>query len=1052
MNVFKRPFTFTSFLFISCFSYLISQVCSAQTFPTNGAVNNIHSYYAFKNCTLHVDESSTLNNAVLLIKDGLVVDAGEKVSIPANAVVYDLKGKHIYPSFIEMYSDYGMPEAHSTIQRTHGVAPQMESNIKGAYGWNQAIKADADGYKVFVNNNDKADELRKLGFGLVLTSPKDGVVRGSGAAVLLNTQKRENENIIKDKAAGFYSFSKGSSTQDYPSSLMGSIALLRQTYYDAQWYAKSSPLSRWRGAGGEVNISLEAFNALQILPSIFEVSDKLNALRADKVGDEFKVKYIIKGRGDEYQRVDDIQQTFCKYIIPLNFPDAFDVEDPYDAENVTLTELKHWEMAPANAKFLQEAGITFALTTADLKDKAKFLKNLRKAVKYGLNEKVALKSLTVIPAEMLGISAQAGALKKGMLANFFISSKNIFEEEAVIYENWVGGTPYRFSDMNMPDIRAEYKLIYNTATYKVEIAGTDADKPTASIVLKDTTKTTLNITFKNNTLVFNFTKDTATLDRFDLNYNAADSSFTGKGQSSNSTWYDASLVKTGSLKPATKDTSKSKKDKKKEEPTYGEVFYPFTSFGRPEKHENIISKFKNRLDAILIKNATVWTNESDTVLKDYDVYIVEGKIVRIAPNIDASKLAFAKKIDAKGKHLTAGIIDEHSHIAISEGVNEGTQASSGEVRIGDVVNSEDINIYRQLAGGVTCAQLLHGSANPIGGQSQLIKLRWGLSPEAMKYENAPPFIKFALGENVKQSNWGDVNVVRFPQTRMGVEQVYYDYFTRAKEYKTNLTPNPSPKGEGKSPSPSERDGRVRWEGNRGVVTPRRDLELDALVEILDGKRFITCHSYVQSELLMLMQCADSMGFKINTFTHILEGYKLADKMKAHNIAASTFADWWAYKFEVMDAIPYNAAILTKMGIVTAINSDDAEMGRRLNQEAAKAIKYGGLTETQALKLATLNPAKMLHIDDKVGSIKVGKVADVVLWTDNPLSINAKVDKTIIDGIIYYDADEDLKMRQELAKERARIIQKMVKEKKAGVLTQKPELKTPKLYHCDTMGN
>ncbi|HEX7414127.1 MAG TPA: amidohydrolase family protein, partial [Bacteroidia bacterium] len=1007
MNLLERSFLL---FFITVSSLIIAQT---PTFPSNGAVNNIHSYYAFKNCTLHIDESSTINNAVLLIKDGLVVDAGEKVSIPANAVVYDLKGKHIYPSFIEMYSDYGMPEAHSIAQHRFG-APQMETNIKGAYGWNQAIKADADGYKVFTNNDTKADELRKLGFGLVLTSIKDGVVRGSGTVVLLNTLKRENENIIKDKAAGFYSFSKGSSTQDYPSSLMGSIAVLRQTYYDAQWYAANKNKT-------EYNISLEAFNTLQTLPSIVEVSDKLNALRADKVGDEFKVKYIIKGRGDEYQRVDDIQQSFCKYIIPLNFPDAFDVEDPYDAENVTLTELKHWEMAPANAKFLHEAGVSFALTTADLKDKAKFLKNLRKAVKYGLNEKVALKSLTVIPAEMLGIADKVGALKKGMLANFFISSKNIFEEEAVIYENWVGGTPYRFSDMNVPDIRAEYKLIYNTAMYKVEIAGTDADKPTASIVLKDTTKTTLNITFKNNTLVFNFNKDTATLDRFDLNYNAADSSFTGKGQSSNSTWYDATLVKTGALKSSVKDTSKSKKDKKKEEPTYGEVFYPFTSFGRPEKHENIISKFKNRLDAILIKNATVWTNESDTVLKDYDVYIVEGKIVRIAPNIDASKLAFAKTINAKGKHLTAGIIDEHSHIAISEGVNEGTQASSGEVRIGDAVNSEDINIYRQLAGGVTCAQLLHGSANPIGGQSQLIKLRWGLSPEAMKYEKAPPFIKFALGENVKQSNWGDVNVVRFPQTRMGVEQVYYDYFTRAKEYDKAMNDFVSSKDKNKT-------------------APRRDLELDALVEILHDTRFITCHSYVQSELLMLMHAADSMGFKINTFTHILEGYKVADKMKVHGIAASTFADWWAYKFEVMDAIPYNAALLTKMGIVTAINSDDAEMGRRLNQEAAKAIKYGGLPETEALKLATLNPAKMLHIDDKVGSIKVGKAADVVLWTDNPLSINAKVDKTIIDGIIYYDADEDLKMREELAKERARIIQKMVKEKQGGAPTQKPEPK------------
>jgi len=858
----------------------------------------------------------------------------------------------------------------------------------------------------------------------VLTSNKDGIVRGSGAVVLLNTQKKENEIIVKDKAAGFYSFNKGTSSQDYPSSLMGAIALLRQTYLDAQWYAANKNKT-------EYTISLDAFNALQTLPSVFEVSDKLNALRADKVGDEFKTKYIIKGRGDEYQRVDDIQQTFCKYIIPLNYPDAFDVENPYEAENITLTELKHWEMAPANAKFLHEAGVTFALTTADLKDKTKFLKNLRKAIKYGLNEKDALKSLTTTPAEMLGIADKVGSLKKGMIADFIITSKNIFEEDATIYENWVGGTPYRYSDFSTPDLRGQYLLSYNNNKFKIEIAGLEVDKPTATIILKDTTKTTFVINFKNNNLVFNFNKDTVTLDRFDLNYNEKDSSFTGKMQSSTSTWYDASLVKTGALKLIAKDTAKTKKDKKIEEPTIGEVYYPFLSFGRPESHENVIKKFKNRLDAILIKNATVWTNEADSILTETDVYIVEGKIVRIAPNIDAPKLAFAKTMDAKGKHLTAGIIDEHSHIAISEGVNEGAQASTAEVRIGDVVNSEDINIYRQLAGGVTTAQLLHGSANPIGGQSQIIKLRWGQSPEDMKYEKAPEFIKFALGENVKQSNFGDFNTIRFPQTRMGVEQVYYDHFIRAKEYETAM--NAVLK-------------------DKNAASPRRDLELDALVEILHDKRHITCHSYVQSEINMLIDVADSMHFKINTFTHILEGYKVADKMKSHNIAASTFADWWAYKMEVMDAIPYNAAILTKMGVTTSINSDDAEMGRRLNQEAAKCIKYGGLTEVQALKLVTLNPAKILHIDDKVGSIKVGKVADVVLWTDNPLSINAKVDKTIVDGIIYYDADEDLKLRDEVAKERARIIQKMIAAKKSGEPTQKATPKKPKLYHCDTMGN
>jgi len=280
----------------------------------------------------------------------------------------------------------------------------------------------------------------------------------------------------------------------------------------------------------------------------------------------------------------------------------------------------------------------------------------------------------------------------------------------------------------------------------------------------------------------------------------------------------------------------------------------------------------------------------------------------------------------------------------------------------DVVNSEDIDIYRQLAGGVTTAQLLHGSANCIGGQSAIIKLKWGEAPNKLLMPNMPPFIKFALGENVKQANWGDRQTVRFPQTRMGVEQVYEDYFTRAKEYGLAMQ---------KSNLPLKKGGIT-------TVAPRKDLELDALLEILEGKRFITCHSYVQSEINMLMKVADKYGFKVNTFTHILEGYKVADKMKAHGVNASTFSDWWAYKFEVVEAIPHNGAILHEQGVVTAFNSDDAEMARRLNQEAAKAVLFGGVSEEEALKFVTLNPAKLLHLDGQSGSIQQPVYAKVRL--------------------------------------------------------------------------
>jgi imidazolonepropionase-like amidohydrolase len=384
-------------------------------------------------------------------------------------------------------------------------------------------------------------------------------------------------------------------------------------------------------------------------------------------------------------------------------------------------------------------------------------------------------------------------------------------------------------------------------------------------------------------------------------------------------------------------------------------------------------------------------------------------------------------------HLTPGIIDEHSHIAISRGVNESGQANSAEVSIGNVVNSNDINIYRQLSGGVTTSQLLHGSANPIGGQSALIKLKWGTTPDEMNIDSAKGHIKFALGENVKQSNWGDSKTERFPQTRMGVEQKFYDDFFRAKEYGDNWK---------LYNSKNSRDKKL-------ATAPRRDLELDALVEILNEERFITCHSYVQSEINMLMHVADSMGFKINTFTHILEGYKVADKMKEHGAYGSTFSDWWAYKFEVNDAIPYNGAIMHKVGVTTGFNSDDAEMGRRLNQEAAKAVKYGGVSEIEALKFVTLNPAKMLQLDHRIGSIKEGKDADLVLWTAHPLSIYARVNKTIIEGTVYYDVERNALLRKQVGEERERLVQKMLAAKKGGAKTKRPEKREKELYECDT---
>ncbi len=1000
-----RIYSCLTILFLS-----LSGLKAQETFPINGTSDPKHITYVFKNARIVSDYQTVLDSGMMIIKDGIIWNVGKNLPVSNDALVFDLKGKSIYPSFIDIYSDYGVAEVKKPT-RDDG-SPQFLSSLKGAYGWNQAVRPEFEAYQNFNADEKKAEELRKLGFGSVMCINKDGIFRGTSAFVLLADEK-ENELIIESRAAANLSFSKGTSTQDYPGSLMGAIALIRQSYYDAQWYQDGGYLK-------EFNITLNAINNQKNLPLIFDAGEKQNEMRASAIAREFGLNYILKGDGSEYERIKEIKNLQNSLIVSLNFPQAYDLSDPYDALNISLHDLKNWELAPYNPAILEEAGINFALTLSDLKNKADFWKNLRKAIANGLSEQQALKSLTYTPAQLLKQEQKIGSLKNGMIANFIISSGSLFDKESVIYENWIKGIRYTINDPGLEDIRGNYTLsIKGDKAYRLKIAGelmspeftiyqdTVAVKATGNRI-----SSLWNISFESKKKApIGLYRLSGRMNKSNPLQLSGDALMPGGDWTSWAASFDS--IATILIKP----DSTSKDSIRR-----ADVLYPNMAYGWKSLP---VSK------DVLFKNATVWTNESEGILQNADVLISGGKIKDVGKNLKTP--AGIVVVDATGKHLTSGIIDEHSHIAVSNSVNEATQASSAEVRIADVVDADDINIYRQLAGGVTCSHLLHGSANPIGGQTQLIKLRWGQSPEKLKFENWPGFIKFALGENVKQSHWGDKQVFRFPQTRMGVEQVFTDYFTMASEYAKQNKLNSLLKIKNKS----------------GIVPVRKDLELDALVEILEGKRFITCHSYVQSEINMLMHVADSFGFKVNTFTHILEGYKVADKMKAHGVlGASTFSDWWAYKFEVYEAIPYNGSIMHKMKLNVAYNSDDAEMARRLNQEAAKAVMYGGVSEEDAWKFVTLNPAKMLRIDDRVGSVKVGKDADFVLWSDNPLSILAKPLQTYVDGIPYFDSQRDQQMRKENTEEKARITAKMNEAKGKGEETKKPTAKRVRLKHCD----
>ncbi|MBL4707360.1 MAG: amidohydrolase family protein [Flavobacteriales bacterium] len=987
--------------------------------PINGSKDSRNHYTAFTHANIFIKAGQTLENATLLIKNDKIIALGTSIEIPLNTIQIDLEGAFVYPSFIELNSQYGLAVAKKAPRNRK---PQIETKKQPGFYWNEAIKPEVKTADLIQAKEEEAKKYRKMGFGTVLSHLKDGIIRGTSSLVPLTESK--DFRLLLPEAASHYSFSKGNSRQSYPSSMMGIIALIRQVHFDAAWYAENENSVKY-------NRSIAALNSIQALPKIFDTPNTLSMLRADKIGDEFNFQFILKGNGTEYQRIQEIKATEASVIVPVNFPKAYDVSDPFEAQRLSLAQMKAWELAGENLKELQNAAIEFAISSDGLKTEKEWFANIEVAISKGLKRENAIKALTETPAKLIGAGSLVGTLEKGKLANFIISSDTLFTKKSKIYSNWILGKEFKQEEKARIDFEGFYSLNVNKRKqFDVKLSKTE--KAFSAKVAEKNSEEFQKAKFsaEGNRVNLSFTIDKKA---YRLSGSVSDHQsriWTGK-TIVNGKWVDWAAIRKTKEKLADTTKQDSATNAAQEIAYTAPVLYPNMAYG----WDSIPSK----AETILFKNATIWTNEEEGILKKSDVLVKDGKIEMVGYKINM-EVMFPKleggfrEVDATDLHITSGIIDEHSHIAIEQGVNESGQSVTAEVSIADVVDSDDINIYRQLSGGVTSSQLLHGSANPIGGQSALIKLRWGQSPEKMKIEGADGFIKFALGENVKQSNWGDMNTIRFPQTRMGVEQVFYDAFVRAREYKDEWKIfNAKNKRE-----------------QQKAFAPRFDIELEVLGQILDSQRFVTCHSYIQSEINMLIHVADSMGFRINTFTHILEGYKVADKLKAHGAAGSTFSDWWAYKFEVNDAIPYNGSIMHKLGVLTGFNSDDAEMGRRLNQEAAKAVKYGGLSEEEAWKFVTLNPAKMLHLDDRIGSIKAGKDADLVLWTDNPLSIYAKVKQTYIDGIPYFDAERDVAMREQVILERERIITKMLKEKASGKATQKVEKEKKVLYECDTI--
>ncbi|HEV2354285.1 MAG TPA: amidohydrolase family protein, partial [Puia sp.] len=615
-----------------CLSFLST---AQTTHPVNDVADPRERCYAFTHATIVKDDNSKIADATLLVRDGLIVSVGAGAAIPKDAVVIDCTGKYIYPSFIDLYSDYGMPVPERGAGRPafdFRAPSQFNSNTKGAYDWNQAIHPETDASRLFVADEAHAKPLRDAGFGTVLSHVNDGIARGTGVAVTL-TDESENMAVVKQRASANYSLNKGTSTQNYPSSLMGSIALLRQTYLDGQWY-KTQP--KHEGT----NLSLEAWNSEQSLPQIFEGGDKWQDLHGDRIGKEFGVQYIIKGGENEYQRIADIAATRASFIVPVNFPQAMDVGDPDKARFVSLADMKHWELAPTNPGAFEKAGINFCLTAADLRDPKDFLPNLRKAMEYGLSEGKALEALTKTPAMLIGIYDKVGSLDAGKLANFLITNGPVFSEKTSILENWVHGKRFDVKAQDWKDIRGVYDLVITSTDGSAQNLALEVKSDnSASVIGKDTMNARFSFDGKLISLSYGGASGAARgMGPHGANPGAArpeenaggrrsgggsrgaatdlsgvvnDNIWNGNGTDSagNPVIWTATFSR--ALPADTSGTAHRRPG------GLGKILYPFDGYGwdtLPVEHD------------ILIKNATVWTNEAEGHLPNTDVLLHNGKI------------------------------------------------------------------------------------------------------------------------------------------------------------------------------------------------------------------------------------------------------------------------------------------------------------------------------------------------------------------------------------------------------------------------------------------
>lgn len=997
----------------------------------NGPMPAPPSLHLIDNATVHAAPGLAPEVLDILIEDGRIVRIAPAID-PGAARVWDAQGLHVYAGFIDAY-----------VPVTSGA---VAANTPGAH-WSPLVSPQRDALAGAGLPASDATNLRKLGFTAANIAPDAGIFRGWSAVVStaepLPDPALGKPPVYRAKAAQHLGFERsGWDTGGYPTSHMGVIALMRQTFLDAAHRAAHT--------NADANV-LDHIDPDALM--VYDTSFELEALLADKVGAELGHQRVaIVGSGNEYKRLDALAATGRPIIVPLIQPATPDVWSVGAADSVSLEELASWEQAPANPRWLAEKGLPVSVTASKLPRNQNFWTNLHKSIDAGLTPEQAHAMLTTNPAALLGVSDTLGTVEPGKRANLIVATAPLFhgsdakgDQKAEILSVWGDGRHHKIADRK--DTRFDGRWVVRFDGQDISPLMT-IDGTTVTSKIGDDTARARRVTIRQDRISFvldNPAGDGSYLVSGILgpdgvirgNHIATDQSIwqwtaqrakpdaetpAENAEPAKAVPSDDFVAEAAEPAPTAGDRpqragragaregqGRANAAATKREPPSMPVGAPFATYTVEAMPEQ-----KN----YLLVNATVWTQSDRGIIQNGWVLVRDGKIAQIGSG-GYPRIA-AEVIDCAGKHVTPGLIDAHSHTGLFRlGVNESGQAVTSEVRIADSLDPGHINWYRQLAGGVTSALLLHGSANPIGGQSQTVKVRWGaLRPEDMFFEDAKPGIKFALGENVKQSNWGDRNTTRYPQTRLGVETIIRDRFTKAREYAAR-----------------------GWKTETGG----RDLELEILAEILAGDRLIHCHSYRQDEILMLCRVAEDFGFKIGTFQHGLETYKVAEVVREHAIGASIFSDWWAFKVEVQDAIPAAGPINFEAGLMTSYNSDSDELARRMNAEAGKAYRYAReagieMTRQDALNFVTRNPAIQLGIIDRVGTIEVGKDADLVVWSGDPISSLTRAERTFVDGRQLFSPEIDAAHRERNRAERTRLLELIMKEGRPE--PKKPEADKP----------